>query len=82
MREEMKRYIEEHWRPRIQADGGEMRFVSLEGNTVTVRMQGECSRCPIARSCLADFLVKDLRQKFGEAVTLKQTIQRPYFWDA
>jgi len=39
-------------RPYIQADGGDIEFVSLEGNVVNVRLSGACRGCPGATMTL------------------------------
>ncbi|EKD51745.1 MAG: hypothetical protein ACD_62C00187G0002 [uncultured bacterium] len=35
-------------RPMLQADGGNLEVLSLEGNTLGVRYQGACCGCPHA----------------------------------
>ena len=74
-------FIEEVWRPRVQADGGEIRFVSFEDRTLTVRMQGECADCPIVGSRFKSFLEQAFRDAFGQPVRLRQIIDKPYFSD-
>lgn len=32
-------------RPRIQAEGGDVELVSAAGNTVTLRLRGQCAGC-------------------------------------
>ena len=39
-------------RPMLQADGGDLEFVELDGNVVKVRLQGACSGCPMAKLTL------------------------------
>lgn len=77
----VRNFVENVWRPRVQADGGEMRFVSVDDQTVTVRMQGECSYCPLAGSRLKSFVEKELRDEFGQTMILQQIIDKPYFAD-
>lgn len=79
---EMKKYIEEYARPRVQSDGGEIRFISYSDNVLTVKLQGECSRCPIAKDCLPEWLTEDINKNFGENVIIKQIVEKPYFWNA
>lgn len=81
MEEEIKSYIDEYICPRVQSDGGEISFVSFVDNVVTVKLQGECSRCTISKSCFSDWLENELKKKFDENIKLKQVIQKPYFWD-
>ena len=35
-------------RPMLQADGGDLEFVKMEGKTVTLRLVGHCGSCPYA----------------------------------
>lgn len=78
---DVQEFIESYWRPRIQADGGEMRFVSYEPGVLTVKMQAECSRCPIVDNCFKSFIEEDFEKKFGETIKLEQVIDKPYFMD-
>lgn len=45
-------------RPALQNDGGDIRLVSVEGNTVVVELLGACSGCPMARQTLIDFVAE------------------------
>lgn len=75
----VRSFIEDVWRPRIQGDGGEIRFVSLEGNRLTVKMQGECSFCPLATGRLKSFLEQELLKEFETPVVLHQIMDPPYY---
>ena len=35
-------------RPQIQADGGDIDLVAIEGNVVKVRLRGACAGCPMS----------------------------------
>jgi len=39
-------------RPMLQADGGDVEFVELDGNVVKVRLTGACAGCPMAQITL------------------------------
>lgn len=39
-------------RPYLQADGGDIEFVSVEGNAVRIHLSGVCARCPSAHMTL------------------------------
>lgn len=36
-------------RPALQADGGDIQLVSIEGETVKVRLSGACGGCPMSQ---------------------------------
>jgi Fe-S cluster biogenesis protein NfuA len=48
-------------RPALQADGGDVALVSVEGTVVRVRLHGACKRCPMARSTLNDFVAERIK---------------------
>lgn len=43
-------------RPALQADGGDVELVSIEGDLVRVRLTGACSRCAMAGNTLEEFI--------------------------
>ena len=47
MEEEIKKALDEI-RPALQADGGDVEYVGLDGNVVQVRLKGACNGCPMA----------------------------------
>jgi len=47
MVEDVKKALEEI-RPALQADGGDVEFVEMDGDVVKVRLQGACNGCPMA----------------------------------
>ncbi len=51
MEEQIKKVIEKV-RPALQADGGDVEFVALEGDVVKVRLRGACGSCPMATMTL------------------------------
>jgi Fe-S cluster biogenesis protein NfuA len=71
-------FIEKQWRPKVQADGGEIRFVSYMNNTVTVKFSGECARCCNLK-CFCEFLHSELKTEFGDELILEKIIEKPYF---
>ena len=42
----------EQVRPMLQADGGDVEFVGIEGKVVKVKLQGHCAGCPMAQMTL------------------------------
>ena len=76
----MKQYIEDVIRPKIQGDGGEIVFLSMEENTVNVAVRGECSKCKILDRCIG-WIEQQIKNDLGREVTLIATRQKPFFWD-
>ncbi|MBQ4042964.1 MAG: NifU family protein [Clostridia bacterium] len=77
---QLETYINEVIRPKIQGDGGEMVYLSREGDSVTVLLRGECSKCPITGRCLS-WVEERIRIDLGENVRLKAIRKKPFFWD-
>ena len=46
--------------PFLQHDGGDVQFVELNNNVVTVRFLGKCQNCPHAQSTLTNHVRKNL----------------------
>ena len=58
-------------RPQLQADGGDLEFVSFEDNKVYVRLTGACGSCPMATMTLkmgVEAYLKDACPEIKEVV--------------
>ncbi len=65
----MKEKIEEllsRIRPSLQADGGDIEFVSVEDNVVKVRLTGACGSCPMSQMTLKNGVEAIIRQNIPE----------------
>jgi Fe-S cluster biogenesis protein NfuA len=60
----------EEVRPALRADGGDVELLGIEGDRVRVHLLGECGRCPMARSTLADFVAERIRLWAPEIQTI------------
>ena len=49
-----------------QYHGGRVEFVSLEGDTLTVRMGGACAECPLQPATLKGWVEGTMQQFFPE----------------
>jgi Fe-S cluster biogenesis protein NfuA len=58
-------------RPYLQADGGDIELVGLEGNSVLVRLTGVCATCPIANMTLHVAVEAALRDAIPEFASLR-----------
>lgn len=59
--EERVRFALDEVRPALLADGGDVRFVAVEGSTVRVELTGACRTCPMACSTLSEFVAERIR---------------------
>ena len=55
-------------RPMLQADGGDLEFVSMEGKKVFLRLTGHCGSCPYALMTLKDGIESQLHALDPELV--------------
>ena len=65
----MKEKIEEalkHIRPALQADGGDIELVDVQGGVVKVRVKGACGTCPSALMTLKYGVEERLKEEFPE----------------
>jgi Fe-S cluster biogenesis protein NfuA len=53
-------------RPALQADGGNIELVKVEGNDVHLRLVGACAGCPGAQMTLRMGVERVLRKKFPD----------------
>ena len=51
MEEDIKKALDEI-RPALQADGGDVEYIGLEGDVVQVKLKGACGGCPMAAMTL------------------------------
>lgn len=65
----MKEKVEEalaEIRPMLQADGGDIELVGIEGGTVKVRLRGACAGCPGAAMTLRMGVERKLKEMVPE----------------
>jgi Fe-S cluster biogenesis protein NfuA len=58
-------------RPQLQADGGDVQFVSFEKGTVKVRLQGHCAGCPMSMMTLKQGIEAFLKKEISEVVKVE-----------
>lgn len=61
MEEKVKEMLE-HLRTGLQADGGDLEFVEMEGKVVRLRLVGHCGSCPFAMMTLKQNIEASLRE--------------------
>jgi Fe-S cluster biogenesis protein NfuA len=76
----VRAFLEGRLRRMIQADGGDVVVDRVEDGRVTVRLRGECSRCPAAPRHLVGWLAERLEEEFGRPFTVEPVFDRPYFY--
>ena len=71
MEEQIKAKLEEI-RPMLQADGGDLEVVSIEGTDVTLRLKGACGGCPHATMTIKQGIQRILREQVDESIVVEQ----------
>ncbi|MBN1557806.1 MAG: NifU family protein [Lentisphaerae bacterium] len=61
-------------RGRLQADGGDLEVVSIDGKTVTLRLQGACSGCPHAQITLKQGIERILRDSVDPGIVVERAL--------
>ena len=56
----------------LQADGGDLELVSIEGKTVTLRLVGHCGSCPYAMMTLKQGIEDSLRQAVDPEIVVER----------
>ncbi len=71
MEEQIRAKLEEI-RPMLQADGGDLEVVSIEGADVTLRLKGACGGCPHATMTIKQGIQRILREQVDENIVVEQ----------
>jgi Fe-S cluster biogenesis protein NfuA len=58
-------------RPSLQADGGDVEFVSVENGIVKVRLTGACGGCPMSQMTLKQGIEKSVRKAVPEVLSVE-----------
>ena len=69
----MKEKVEsalEQIRPALQADGGDIELVSVDGTVATVRLTGACGSCPMSTMTLRMGVERVLKEQVPEITEL------------
>ena len=53
-------------RPMLQADGGDVELVSVEGGVVKVRLRGACKGCPMSQMTLKNGIERYMKKEVPE----------------
>jgi NifU-like protein len=64
--------IDETIRPALQADGGDLELVDIQGDTVLVALKGSCSGCPGAHITLKRWVEAKLRELVLDSLVVEE----------
>lgn len=74
MEEQVKAFVEKV-RPAIQSHGGDVEFVSMDGETVYLRLHGACHMCPHAMMTLKNGIEAGLREEVSPTLTVERFVE-------
>jgi Fe-S cluster biogenesis protein NfuA len=60
----------EELRVHLQADGGDMEIVGVDGKKVSLRLKGACGCCPHAAITIKEGIQRVLREKIDPEITV------------
>ena len=58
-------------RPNLQADGGDVEFVEMDGDVVKVRLTGACGGCPMATMTLKNGIEVYIKKKVPNVASVE-----------
>lgn len=64
--EDKVRAVLDEIRPNLQADGGDVELVAVEGGVVKLRLTGACGSCPMASMTLKMGIEEVLKERVPE----------------
>ena len=64
----------EELRCMLQADGGDLEIVSIEGKLVKLKLRGACGGCPHAAMTIKGGLERILREEIDQEITIERVI--------
>ena len=73
MEEKIRAKLEE-LRGMLQADGGDMEVVEIDGSTVKLRLTGACGGCPHATMTIKQGIERTLRDQVDENIVVERVM--------
>lgn len=64
----------EELRCMLQADGGDLEIVSIEGKLVKLKLRGACGGCPHATMTIKSGLERILREEIDPEITIERVM--------
>ncbi len=58
----------------LQADGGDLELIDIEGKTVHLRLRGACGCCPHAMMTLKSGIERVLREEIDPEITVERVM--------
>jgi Fe-S cluster biogenesis protein NfuA len=78
--DKLRTYINETIAPKIQGDGGWIELSSKQGESTSMVLRGECSKCMIAGRCMK-WIEAEVKRDLDMDITISMDRKKPFFWD-
>jgi Fe-S cluster biogenesis protein NfuA len=60
--------LDQHIRPHLRMDGGDVQVLSLEGNILTIKYEGACGSCPSSQTGTLEAIRSTLRSEYNPEI--------------
>jgi len=70
----IRKMLDQDIRPYVQADGGDIELVGVEGNKVTVRLLGACGTCPSSMMTLKQGVQARLQARIAPDLIVEEIV--------
>jgi Fe-S cluster biogenesis protein NfuA len=77
MLEEKVKSLLENVRPTLQADGGDVEFVSCNEGVVKLKLVGHCGHCPMSQMTLKMGIERYLKDELPEIKSVENVVDLP-----
>lgn len=67
--------LAERVRPRLQAHGGDVHLIDIEGTTIKLKVSGACQSCPSLNDTIEEVILQSLQESL-RAPSLKVVVDR------
>lgn len=72
----VRKLLDTEIRPYVQADGGDIELLAVEGNTVKVRLLGACVTCPSSLVTLKQGVQTRLQARISKDLIVEEVLDR------
>jgi Fe-S cluster biogenesis protein NfuA len=73
--EEQIRQVLEELRGALQADGGDLDIVEIQGTKVSLKLKGACGCCPHAQMTLKNGIERILREQVNKDIVVERVAE-------
>lgn len=66
MRVDIEDILDKHIRPTLIRDGGNIEVLEFDGNTLIMRLMGQCATCPISSQTIETFIEVKIQEQLPD----------------